>query len=547
MAGGGIDVGVAGARAAQYEAKITPAVIIICLIAASGGLLFGYDIGVTGGVASLDDFLSKFFPSVVQGKAHAAQNPYCQYDSQILQLWTSTMFLTGTVAGLIAAPVTRRFGRRLTMVVGGLAFLIGSGLLAGAVHISMLFLGRVFLGIGVGFANQAVPLYLSEMAPHKIRGALNICFQLATTIGILAAQCINYGTSFIAPWGWRISLGLAGVPASILFLGSLCLPDTPVSLIQRGRPDLGRKVLERIRGTKNVEAEYQDMQDAVELSKLGNWRKLFTRLYRPQLLATLVIPFFQQFTGINAIMFYAPQIFNSLGSGKSSSLLSAVIIGGVNCAATLIAIFIVDRFGRKKLFFEGGFQMCVAEIATGIVMAATFHTNQAKITNSAAVAVLVLICIFVSGFAWSWGPLGWLVPSEIHTIETRSGGQAISVSVNFLFSFVIGQSFLSMLCHMRFGVYFFFAFWVCVMTAYSMLFLPETKGVPIEDMQLMWRTHWFWRRIVTTRQERRSNHAPHMVEEKEAQMTQLPVKDRSPINSIDEGSTRKDNNYGHLA
>ncbi|BDA43292.1 Sugar transport protein MST4 [Coccomyxa sp. Obi] len=539
MAGGGIDLRVAGARAAQYEAKITPAVIIICLVAASGGLLFGYDLGVTGGVASLDNFLGDFFPSIVRDKAHAAQNPYCQYDSQLLQLWTSTMFIAGAVAGLVAALVTRRFGRRLTMIVGGLAFLIGTGLLAGAVHISMLFLGRVFLGIGVGFANQAVPLYLSEMAPHKIRGGLNICFQLATTIGILAAQCINYGTSFILPWGWRLSLGLAGVPASMLFLGGLCLPDTPVSLIQRGKPDMGRKVLERIRGTKNVDAEFADMLDAVELSKLGNWRKLFTRQHRPQLTAALLIPFFQQFTGINAIMFYAPQIFNSLGSGKSSSLLSAVIIGAINCAATLIAIFTVDRFGRKVLFLEGGVQMIVAEVATGIVMAATFHTNQANITNSAAVGVLVLICIFVSGFAWSWGPLGWLVPSEIHTIETRSAGQAITVSVNFLFSFVIGQSFLSMLCHMRFGVYFFFAFWVCVMTLYTMYFLPETKGVPIEEMQLMWRTHWFWRRVVTTKQERRAKHAPYMVDEKEAQMTQLPPKDRSPINSVDEGSKPK--------
>ena len=231
------------------------------------------------------------------------------------------------------------------MIAGGLAFGIGTALVAAAQNIAMLVVGRIVLGVGVGFATQATPLYLTEMAPHSIRGALNIMFQLAVTIGIFAAQMINYGTLNIPDYGWRISLALGGVPALLLFVGSIFLPDTPNSLLARGLPEESRAVLQRIRGCEDVDAEYDDIASAVATASTvtNPYRTILKRRYWPQLCMSIMLPLFQQFTGINAIMFYAPQMFEAAGQSGSDSLMSTCIVGAVNVASTLVAISLVDR------------------------------------------------------------------------------------------------------------------------------------------------------------------------------------------------------------
>ncbi|KAL4857034.1 H(+)/hexose cotransporter 2 [Chlorella vulgaris] len=494
----------------DYESKLTWYVIIVALIASAGGLLFGYDIGVTGGVESFEEFQYKFFPSVWEAKhgpnAAAKNDPYWQvaastsgccglqtgtYNDQKLQVFTSSLFLAGLVSSLFAGHITRHFGRKITMIVGACWFLAGAGLNAGAQYLWMLVIGRIFLGFGVGMANQVVPLYLSEMAPFKYRGGLNMLFQLAVTIGILVAQLINYG---VQDWahGWRLSLGLAAVPAFVLLLGGIMLPESPNSLIERGHLDKGRAVLEKLRGTTNVHAEYGDIKDASEVA--GNirlrdsWKAMFTRPYSPMLAVTCMIAMLQQWTG------YVPVIFNSLGSGKSASLLNTVIIGAVNVVATFVSILSVDKFGRRFLFIEGGIQMAVAQIITGVVLAVEFPKYNNVLPSNVAIGVLIVICVFVAGFAWSWGPLGWLVPSEIQTLETRAAGMSAAVTINFLFSFVVGQAFLTMLCSMRWGVFIFFAGWVVLMTVFIYFFLPETKNVPVERIQVKFAKHWFWRK-----------------------------------------------------
>ncbi|KAF7827572.1 zinc finger protein VAR3, chloroplastic [Senna tora] len=257
------------------------------------------------------------------------------------------------------------------------------------------------------------------MAPTNIRGALNMGFQMMITIGILIANLINYGTSKLEN-GWRISLGVGAVPAFLLCLGSLFLGDTPNSMIERGQHDQAKAMLQKIRGIQNVDEELQDLVDASEAAKKVEhpWKNISQPRYRPQLIFCSFIPFFQQLTGINVIMFYAPVLFNTLGFGDDASLMSAVITGA---------------------------------------------------------------------FAWSWGPLGWLVPSEICPLEVRSAGQAINVAVNMLFTFVIAQAFLTMLCHLKFSLFFFFAFFVVIMTIFIALLLPQTKNVPIEEINKVWR------------------------------------------------------------
>ncbi|KAI3918878.1 hypothetical protein MKW98_017326 [Papaver atlanticum] len=486
----------------DYGGKITMFVFVTCLVAATGGLIFGYDLGISGGVTSMDVFLKKFFPSVYRTMKDDSshENQYCKFDSQLLTSFTSSLYIAALVASFFASATTRIFGRRISMIVGGVVFLIGSAVNGAAVNVAMLIIGRILLGIGVGYANQSVPVYLSEMAPAKLRGALNMGFQLAITIGILVANLVNYGTNKIqGGYGWRLSLALAAVPAIMMTVGAFFLPDTPNSLLERGHQEKAKVMLQKIRGSQQVEDEFQDLADASNAAKKIEhpWRNILQPQYRPQLTMAILIPFFQQLTGINVIMFYAPVLFKTLGFGDDSSLMSAVITGLVNMFATFVSMSTVDKLGRRVLFLQGGLQMLICQILVGVVLAMKFGVEGVgSMSKSSSYLVLILICAYVAAFAWSWGPLGWLVPSEIFPLEIRSAGQAISVSVNMFFTFIIAQAFLAMLCHMKFGLFFFFGGFVFIMTLFIFLFLPETKNVPIEEMNSVWKKHWFWGKYI---------------------------------------------------
>ena len=210
--------------------KLNSFVVAVAVLAASGGLLFGYDLGITGGVESNSSFLKEFFPSVYASEQSSDLNgPYCTFNSASLQFFTSVLFLAGLITSPIASWVSDKRGRLVSMFIAAVFFLVGAALNAAAQDLAMLYIGRCCLGCGIGFANSSVPVYLSESAPFRFRGALNQLFQLATTIGIFVAQLVNYG---VRNWesGWRLSLGLAAVPALVLLVGSLILPESPNSL-----------------------------------------------------------------------------------------------------------------------------------------------------------------------------------------------------------------------------------------------------------------------------------------------------------------------------
>ncbi|KAK9135635.1 hypothetical protein Syun_014965 [Stephania yunnanensis] len=428
-----------------YPGQMTTFVIFASLVVVCGGLMLGYDIGIYGGVTAMSYFLEPFFPDVYRKEQGiVSSNQYCKFDSHKLTFFTSSLYLAALVVQWPASYSTSKHGP----------------FNAAAIHVAMLYIGRLLLGLGVGFVIQAAPLYLSEMAPSKSRGSLNTMFQLMITIGILVANLVNYSTNKIKGWwGWRLILGLAAVLAAIVLLCSISLPDTPNSMINRGVSEEDvKKNFRRLRGTEEVHEEYQDLCDAcANATKAANNNNnklaIFHRKYVPHMVMTFLIPFFQQLTGINVIMFYAPVLFQTLGFGNDASLMSAVITGLVNVAATGVAFLVVDRHGRGA--------------------------SDAPIT-------VALVCVYVAGFAWSWGPLGWLVPIEIFPLEIRSTGQGVNANINMLMTFVIGQVFLGLLCATKFGLFFIFAFFVLSMTLFVAFFLPETKGIPIEDMSKVW-------------------------------------------------------------
>ncbi|KAJ8564470.1 hypothetical protein K7X08_000930 [Anisodus acutangulus] len=281
-----------------------------------GGSLFGYDLGVSGRVTSMDDFLKEFFPKVYRRKhAHLEETDYCKYDNQILTLFTSSLYFAALVSTFEHCNADRW---------------------------SVSSWSRHWIW-------QPVPLYLSEMAPAKVQGAVN---QLTTCLGILIANFINYATDKIHPWGWRLSLGLATVPAAIMFIGGLFLPETPNSLVEQGRLQEAREVLEKVMGTTKVDAEFSDLKDASDAARAIKhpFRNLLQRKNRPQLvIAALGIPAFQQLTGMNSILFYAPVIFQSLGFGSGAWLYSSAITSaGVEmiCVLVAVAVTLALKFGE---------------------------------------------------------------------------------------------------------------------------------------------------------------------------------------------------------
>ncbi|KAL0376601.1 UNVERIFIED_CONTAM: Sugar transport protein 8 [Sesamum calycinum] len=469
------------ANKSPYNSRVTPYVFSCWILAAFGGLMFGYDIGISGGVTGMDEFLMKFFPKVHERKLHAHENNYCKYDDVMLQLFTSSLYIAALVASFFASKACSLFGRRPTILMASLFFIAGS-IFCGAANTKwMLIFGRVLFGIGVGFGNE---------------GSRQYPFQLLVTVGILVANLINYGTAMMKH-GWRVSLGLAAVPGFILFIGSLVITETPPSLLEMGKEMEARAALQKIRGVDNVDAEFQQIVTGCEQAKQVKrpFKKLFKKSGFPALFISTIIQVFQQFTGINAIMFYAPVLFQTLGFKSDASLLSAVITGLVNVGATFVSIYAVDKLGRRKLLLQASIQMFISQVAIGAILV-THLKATGSLDKVLAAVVVVLVCTFVMSFAWSWGPMGWLIPSEIFPIETRTAGFAFAVSTNMIFTFIIAQAFLSMLCHMRAYIFFFFSAWILVMGLFVVFLLPETKGVPIELVEeRVWKQHPVWKKF----------------------------------------------------
>uniref|UniRef100_A0ACD5UBC7 Uncharacterized protein n=1 Tax=Avena sativa TaxID=4498 RepID=A0ACD5UBC7_AVESA len=500
MAGGGFVAARGGAH--DYGGGgVTFSVVVTSLMAASCGLIYGYDSGVTGGVTQMDSFLSKFFPEVQSGRKGARSDPYCKYDNQWLTAFSSSLFIAGALSSLVASRVTRKIGRQAVMLLGGAMFLAGSIINAAAANIAMLIAGRMLLGFGLGFTLQAAPVYLSETAPARWRGAFTSGYNTFVVIGILSATITNYFTNRIPGWGWRVSLGLAAAPGVIIIVGAFFVPDTPSSLVLRGHPDRARAALQRIRGHHaDVDAEFKDIVRAVDEARqndTGAYRRLFSKEYRHYLAVGLAIPIFYQFTGMIVISVFSPVLFRTVGFSSQKAILGSVINSITNLVATLLSTFVMDRTGRRFLFIIGGIGMMICEVAISWVMAGHLGKHQGvTMPRSYATAVLVLICMCTFSFGLSWAPLRWVVPSEIYPVEIRSAGQAMSISVALCLGFAELQVFIALLCAMKYGVFLFYAGWLLIMTIFMAAFLPETKGVPLEAMQSIWTRHWYWKRFV---------------------------------------------------
>lgn len=437
-------------------------IYIAKIFAAIGGLLFGYDTGVISGALI---FIKRSFglSTFEQGLA------------------VSSVLVGAAVLAITGGSLSDRFGRRKMLLITSLIFMAGAVVCAVAGSIQILIAGRVIVGMGIGLASSVVPLYISEIAPASARGWQVSLFQLAITVGILVAYMADY---FFAPSsGWRWMLGLAVVPGALLGAGMLYLPETPRYLARHGHFDLARGVLAKIRGTQDVDTEFLQIKAASqELGKHGSLSDLLLPAIRPALVVGIGLAVFQQVTGINTIIYYAPYIIRTAGiSSIQGSILATAGIGTVNVVMTLVSMWLIDRVGRRPLLLTGIAGMIVSLGALGSL----FHLS-AKGGELAGLAVVTLM-VYVASFAISLGPIFWLLIAEIYPLKNRGLAAGLAAGANWAANFAVSLTFLTLL-HLLGPSWTFWLYGILALGAwlFSYYLVPETKGRSLEEIEKIW-------------------------------------------------------------
>jgi sugar porter (SP) family MFS transporter len=436
------------------------------------GGLFGYDQGVISG--ALAGVKQTFSLSLL-----------------MVQVVTSWVTLGALVGSLIAGELGDRLGRKRSILVAGALFTFGAAIQWAAPTALILVAGRFIIGAGVGIAAVSAPLYASELAPAQLRGRFVSAYQLAITSGIFLAYLINAQLSASADW--RLMLGLAAVPGVALLLIGLMAPESPRWLMSRRRRADAAKEAAKVQPGVDVDAQLALIQRALdEDTQTASWAEIFSAKWRRPLLIAVGLAVFQQITGINAIIYYANQIFASAGFSTEASRATVTLwaIGGVNVLSTFIAIAFIDRVGRRLLLLVGLIGMGVSLAAVGLAfhfIAPTAGALAASGPTPAGIVTVIALVTFIASFAFSLGPVVWTVINEIFPAQIRARGVALATAVNWGSAFLVSQFFLSLVDLLGSA----WAFWLLALFCaigwiWIYLRVPETRGLTLEKIQDMW-------------------------------------------------------------
>ncbi len=438
-------------------------VYIAASFAALGGLLFGYDTGVISGAVIFikKDFALTTFPQ---------------------ELVVSMVLLGATVGALTGGRLSDHFGRRITLIGTSIVFIAGAIICATAPSFTTLVVGRVVVGLGIGMASTTVPVYISEVSPPDARGWQVSLFQLAITIGILAAYLVDY--AFAKSEAWRWMLGLAAVPGLILGVAMLYLPESPRWLARCAHPDAARAVLMRIRATHNVDLELREILGSLtHAEERGTLSDLLHPAVRPALIVGAGLAIFQQITGINTVIYYAPTIIQSSGlPSASAAILATAGIGLVNVLMTIVAMWLIDRVGRRPLLLTGIVGMTLSLIVLGFVF-------RSGAQNAAVVRLAVITLMsYVAFFAISLGPIFWLLIAEIFPLKIRGQAEGIAAGTNWIFNLLVSITFLT-LVELMGPSWTFWLYGLLAIAAFIFCYylVPETKGRSLEEIEESWR------------------------------------------------------------
>ena len=425
-----------------------------------GGLLFGYDTGVISGAIL---FISQ----------ELGLTPFLE------GLVVASLLLGAAVGAASAGPLSDRLGRRNIIIIAAILFTVGAFGAALAPNVGVLVLFRVVLGLAVGAAALIVPLYLSEIAPTEIRGAISSLNQLNIVFGILFAFIVNALLANAEAWRWM--LGLAAIPSLVLLIGMFFLPETPRWLVSQDRDEDARDVLRRSRNEEETEREIREIRE-VEEQEEGGLGELTASWVRPALVVAIGLAVFQQIIGINTIIYYAPTTLTNVGYGAAAAIYANLIIGVVNVAMTFVAIWIIDRVGRKPLLLVG----LVGMVASLIVLGLSTLLLSEPSSPTDAVAVITLLCLagFIISFAATWGPTVWVMLPEVLPLRIRGTAMGVAIFLHWIANFIVSQTFPSLLASLGPGpVFLGYAVIGVIAFIFVRAFVTETKGRSLEQIE----------------------------------------------------------------
>ncbi|KAJ5720351.1 uncharacterized protein N7483_008285 [Penicillium malachiteum] len=495
---GGAVVTMGGVDATRIEAPVTMKTYFMCAFAAFGGLFFGYDSGYISGVLGMDYFIETF-----EG-LDKATTPAADF---VIPAWKKSLIVSilsaGTFFGaLLAGDLADWFGRRTTIIAGCIVFLIGVALQAASSALGLLVAGRLIAGFGVGFVSAVIILYMSEIAPRKVRGAIVSGYQFCITIGLMLASCIDYATENRQDSGsYRIPVSIQMMWAIILGVGLLFLPESPRYFIRKEQKDKAREALARVRG-QPADSEYINSElDEIEANHFyemqsipndggyfGSWINCFRgSLWKPNsnLRRTILgtsLQMMQQWTGVNFVFYFGTTFFTQLGTIQNPFLLS-IITTIVNVLSTPLSFYAIEKFGRRPLLLWGALGMIVCQFIVAIIGVTDGSDHKA------VAAMIAFICIYIFFFASTWGPGAWVVIGEIYPLAIRSRGVALSTASNWLWNCIIAviTPYMVDTDQGNLGAKVFFI-WGGLCTCafvYTYFLIPETKGLTLEQVDKM--------------------------------------------------------------
>lgn len=441
-----------------------PLVIRSAVVAALGGLLFGYDTAVISGTtASLER---------VYGISGFTLG------------FTVATALIGTIIGaLVVGKPVDALGRKKVLFAIGLLYVIGALGSALTSNLVVFWIFRLLGGVGVGAASVTAPIYTAEVAPARVRGRLVGLVQFNIVLGILLAYLVNYIILQLAPeqTAWRWMFGVMAVPAAVFFLLLFTVPESPRWLLTHGQRDAGLVTLARLTQTpEEATAEVQAIEASIRAEEKAARTTFFAPQHRRVIMLAFAIAAFNQLSGINAVLYYAPEIFRMAGAGQSASFLQSVLVGLVNLVSTMAALTVIDRIGRRKLMLVG---TTLYLVSLGL-LTVVFFAYSGKFSGVSSVLVLVGLMVFVAGHAFGEGAVIWVFISEIFPNRIRGRGQSFGSLTHWVFAAIVSWGFPGIAENINGGVA-FLIFFVCMvgLLFWVLRVMPETKGVPLEEME----------------------------------------------------------------
>jgi len=429
------------------------------ILAAIAGLMFGLDVGVISGALGF-----------IRDEFHA---------SDFEQSWIVSSMMFGAALGALGAGrMSYAFGRRRALISSAFLFVAGGLICALAASVSALIIGRAMLGLAIGIGSFVAPLYISEVSDESRRGSLVSMYQLMITFGILLAFVSNAILSYSGSWRWM--LGIMAIPGVFFLIGSFFLPDSPRWLMLRGRHEEALSIMKELRhDPEHAHQEIRDIRAQIHDRQRGLAMFLENPNFRRAVMLGICLQIAQQLTGINVVMYYAPRIFQEVGFGSSGQMWGTAIVGVVNWLATFIAIAFADSWGRRQMLITG-----FAIMATGLAMLAAIMSGSVGTSDlSHYLAIAVLLC-FIAGFAFSTGPLVWVLCSEVMPLQGRDFGITCSTVTNWVTNMVVGATFLGLLSTLgSANTFWLYAGLNALFIFLVLFFVPETKGVSLESIE----------------------------------------------------------------